>query len=156
MGNTDIGRVLVRVALAASLTAVSGTAFTQTSDNRTSSAPPDVLRAFQQAYPGSTITATARVRDGDRTALRVDSVDRGRKRSVLYDVSGMVIEVAEQVDEKDLPKPVAAAMHSHPRAIYVTGMKVGRGGTLRYELTLRGTRKTAMIVKPDGTVVSFK
>jgi hypothetical protein len=58
--------------------------------------------------------------------------------------------------EKDLPKPVAAAMHSHPRAIFVSASKVTRGGTVEYQLTLKGTRKTAMVVKPDGTVVSFK
>jgi hypothetical protein len=60
------------------------------------------------------------------------------------------------VEEKDLPAPVAAAMHSHPRAIYGSGMKVTRGGTVEYRLTVRGTRKTAMVAKPDGTVVSFK
>jgi hypothetical protein len=27
---------------------------------------------------------------------------------------------------------------------------------VEYRLTLRGTRKTAMVAKPDGTVVSFK
>ena len=66
------------------------------------------------------------------------------------------IEVAEQVEEKELPPPVAAAMHSHPRAIYVSGLKVTRGGSVEYRLTVRGTRKTAMVAKPDGTVISFK
>jgi hypothetical protein len=75
---------------------------------------------------------------------------------VLYDAGGTAIEIAEQVDEKDLPRPVADAMHSHPRAIYVSGMKVTRGREVEYRLTLRGTRKTAMVAKPDGTVVSFK
>jgi len=75
---------------------------------------------------------------------------------VLYDSGGKVVEIAEQVEEKDLPQRVAAAMHSHPRAIYVSGMKVTRGGNVEYRLTLRGSRKTAMIAKPDGTVVSFQ
>jgi hypothetical protein len=47
-------------------------------------------------------------------------------------------------------------MHSHPRAIYVSGFKVTRGSNVEYRLTVRGTRKTAMVAKPDGTVVSFK
>ena len=47
-------------------------------------------------------------------------------------------------------------MRSHPRAIYVSGFKVTRGGSVEYRLTVRGTRKTAMVAKPDGTVVSFK
>ena len=57
---------------------------------------------------------------------------------------------------KDLPKPVAAAMRSHPRAIFVSGTKVTNGNQVEYRLTLKGTRKTAMVVRPDGTVVSFK
>jgi hypothetical protein len=65
-------------------------------------------------------------------------------------------ERVEQVHEKDLPKPVSAAMKSHPRAIFVSATKVTNGAQVEYRLTLKGTRKTAMVVKPDGTVVSFK
>jgi hypothetical protein len=115
-----------------------------------------VTKAFQQAYPGATISATTQDREGDRTVFRVESVDKGRRRVVLYDAAGTAIEVAEQVDEKDLPAPVLAAMRSHPRAIYGSGLKVTRGSTVQYHLTVRGTRKTAMIARPDGTVVSFK
>jgi len=86
----------------------------------------------------------------------VDSVEKGRRKVVRYDERGTLLEVGEQVDEKDLPAPVAAAMHSHRRAIFVTGMKFTRGKDVRYELTLRGSRKTAMVAKPDGTVVSFE
>ena len=86
----------------------------------------------------------------------MDSTDKGRRRVVLYDANGKTIEVGEQVEEKELPRPVFDAMHSHPRAIYVSGLKVTRGGSVEYRLTVRGTRKTAMVAKPDGTVLSFK
>jgi hypothetical protein len=65
-------------------------------------------------------------------------------------------ERKETVLEKDLPKPVAEAMHSHRRAVFVSGEKVTNGTNVEYRLTLSGSRKTAMVVKPDGTVVSFK
>lgn len=118
--------------------------------------PPAVKTAFEKANPGATISSATPERDGSRTAFRVDGTQNGKRRSVLYDASGGVIEVAEQVEEKELPQSVAAAMHSHPRAIYVSGLKVTRGGSVEYRLTVRGTRKTAMVAKPDGTVVSFK
>lgn len=121
-----------------------------------SALPPAVKKAFETTYPGASISATAQQADGSRTLVRVDSVDKGRRRIVLYDTSGVVVEVAEQVEEKDLPKPVADSMHSHPRAIYVSGMKVTRGANVEYQLTVRGSRKTAMVAKPDGTVLSFK
>ena len=118
--------------------------------------PPVVKKAFEQAYPGATISAVSQATDNKQTTFRVDSADKGRRRVVLYDATGRVIEVAEYVQEKELPKPVADAMHSHRRAIYVSGMKVTRGGNVEYRLTVRGSRKTAMIAKPDGTVLSFK
>ena len=65
-------------------------------------------------------------------------------------------EQRETVTEKQLPKPVADAFHSHRRAIFVSAVKVTRGTTVEYHLTLKGSRKTAMVVKPDGTVLSFK
>ena len=135
--------------------AVTASAFAQAS-NGAASLPPTIKNAFEQAYPGATISATSQTKDAGRTVFRIDSRDRDRQRVVLYESGGKVVEVAEQVEEKDLPKPVAAAMHSHPRAIYVSGMKVTRGGNVEYRLTVRGTRKTAMVAKPDGTVVSFQ
>src|SRR4029453_17834403 len=115
-----------------------------------SSLPPVVKAAFEKAYPGATILSTSQERDGNRAAFRVDGTQNGKRRSVLYDAGGGVIEVAEQVDEKELPQPVAAAMHSHPRAVYVSGFKVTRGGSVEYRLTMRGTPKTAMVAKTDG------
>ena len=155
MRNTRIGRVPSGLAMAGLVATLTTIAAAQAPPSRTP-LPPAVLKAFQQAYPSATISATSQERNADRPAFRVESVDKGRRRVVLYDPSSAVIEVAEQVDERELPQPVAAAMHSHPRAIYVSGIKVTRGGSVQYQLTLRGTRKTAMLAKPDGTVISFK
>jgi hypothetical protein len=132
-----------------------GAAFAQ-SPTSSPTLPPAVKKAFDAAYPGATISATTQQAEANRTLIRVDSLDKGRRRVVLYGATGAAVEIAEQVEEKDLPKPVADAMHSHPRAIYVSGMKVTRGGSVEYQLTVRGTRKTAMVAKPDGTVLSFK
>ena len=118
--------------------------------------PPAVTRAFQQAYPGATISATAGQREGNRTLFRVEGVHQGRRRVVLYDANATAIEVAEQVEEKELPAPVLAAIRKHRRAIYVSGLKVTRGRDVEYRLTVKGSRRTAMVAKPDGTVVSFE
>ena len=90
------------------------------------------------------------------TVYRVEGQDEGRRRVAVYDAAVSLIESAEQVDEKALPAPVVAAIRTHRRAIYAVGMKVIRTGATHYELTLRGSRRTATVVKPDGTVVSFE
>jgi hypothetical protein len=153
--NNVMRRVAGRLAAAAFVIAVAATVFAQASAPA-SSTPPAVTKAFQQAYPAASISGTVQERENDRPVYRVNGLDKGRKRVVLYDATGKAIEVAEQVEEKELPRPVADAMHSHPRAIYVTGLKVTRGGSVTYQLTVRGTRKTAMVAQPDGTVLSFK
>ena len=141
-------------ATAVVLLAVTGSTFAQSSGAAT--LPPAVKKAFEQSYPGATISSVAQTRDGNQPVFRVESTDKGRRRVLLYEAGGRVVEVSEEVTEKDLPRPVAAAMHSHPRAIYGSGWKVTRGGSVEYRLTVKGTRKTAMIARPDGTVVSFK
>ncbi|HVG72720.1 MAG TPA: hypothetical protein VM819_17530 [Vicinamibacterales bacterium] len=118
--------------------------------------PPEVQKAFEQAYPRATISATVPQREGNRTLFRIDSVDGGRRRVVLFDARGAVVEVAEPVEERELPKPVLAAIRSHRRAIYVSGMKVTRGRNVEYRITVKGSRRTAMVARPDGTVVSFE
>jgi hypothetical protein len=79
---------------------------------------------------------------------------------VALAASGVFAQAKERLDdvkEKDLPKAVADAMHSHRRALFVSAVKVTRDGSVaEYRLTLKGSRKTAMVVKPDGTVLSFK
>ena len=148
-------RVTVQFATVALVMVVAVAAVAQTA-NGAASLPPAVTKAFEQAYPGATISSAAQTRENNQTAFRVDSSDKGRRRVVIYDANGKALEIAEDVQEKELPKPVADAMHSHPRAIYVSGLRVTRGGNVEYRLTVRGTRKTAMVAKPDGTVLSFK
>ena len=147
---------IVRPLLTAAVSVLLSGAPALLAQSNSASLPPAVKKAFEQSYPGAAISAATQARDGNQTVFRVDSTDKGRRRIVLYDTAGKVVEISEQVAEKDLPKPVADAVHSHPRATGVSGWKVTRGGSIEYRLTVRGTRKTAMIAKPDGTVVSFK
>lgn len=126
------------------------------SESQVTPFPPAVTEAFQQAYPTATISSTRQEREKERTLFRVDGVDTGRLRSVIYDSRGTVVEVGEQVEESELPKPVFDAIHAHRRAIFVSALKVTRGANVEYRITVRGSRRTAMVAKPDGTVLSFE
>ena len=118
--------------------------------------PAPVRSALEKAYPGATVSAVTQEREGNRPVFRVESMQGSKRRIVRYEANGATIEVAEQVEEKELPPPVAAAIRSHRRAIYVSGLKVTRGTSVEYRLTVRGSRRTAMVAKPDGSVVSFE
>lgn len=118
--------------------------------------PSAVIAAFQKDYPAAKISGVETEREGTGLVFRVDSIDRGKRRLLVYTVTGSVLESSEQVEEKDLPKPVVDAIHSHKKAQFVRGMKITRSVNTHYELTLKGSRKTTMIVTPDGTVIDFK
>ena len=118
--------------------------------------PTAVKAAFDQAYPGATISSATQERENNRTLFRLDCRHQGKRRIILYEGTGAVVELAEAVEEGELPQPVVAAIRAHRRAIYVSGLKVTRGGSVEYRLTVRGSRRTAMVAKPDGTVVSFE
>ncbi len=118
--------------------------------------PQTILSAFQRAYPGAAVVATSKEDLDGKAVYRVDCTDKGQKRVVRYKPDGSLLETGEPVTESTLPAPVAAAMHSHPRAVFGSGLKITQGGIVHYELKLQGTRKTTMLVKPDGTVISFK
>ena len=107
------------------------------------------------AFVGLTF-ASAAAQTSATNQKRVETVEQGRKKVVLYDASGAMLEMSEQVEEKDLPKPVLAAIRSHRRAIFVSAMKVTRKSGVEYQITVRGSRRTAMIANADGTVLSFK
>ena len=65
-------------------------------------------------------------------------------------------DVREAVAESDLPAPVLAAGRSRPRATIASVTKVTRGGqVVFYELRLTGTRKTHLVVSPDGQELAF-
>ena len=106
------------------------------------------------AFVGLTFASVTAQTPREREASRDDG--EGAEEGRLYDANGAVLEMSEQVEEKDLPKPVLDAIHSHRRAIFVSAMKVTRKGGVEYQITVRGSRKTAMVAKADGTVLSFK
>jgi hypothetical protein len=153
-------RLLVRfastVAAALVLAAVAGAQSPAPSPSGAGAVPQTVLGALQRAYPGATIASSSKEDVDGIAVIRIDCTDKGQKRVVRYKPDGSLLEAGEPVTEQQLPVPVAAAMHSHPRAIFGGGLKLTRGASVHYELTLRGTRKTTMLVKPDGTVISFK
>jgi hypothetical protein len=136
---------------------VMNAAFGQTAPGGTAAVPASVLKAFQQAYPGATIARVAQERDRGRAVIRIDGVAKGgRDLRLLYDPSGALVQVTEQITEREVPAPVLAAMRAHRRAIFVEAARVRRGRTVEYHLTVRGSRRTKMVAQEDGTVISFQ
>ena len=81
--------------------------------------------AVIMAVPATTLAQSPSGASSPSGGRKVESVVNGRRHVVLYDAAGKVIEVADEVQEKELPKPVADAMHSHRRASVGLGDQTG-------------------------------
>ena len=78
--------------------------------------PSTVLSAFEKACPGASITSASQERQNEKIVFRVEALDKGRRRVRVYDPTGGLVEAAEQVDEPDLPAPVADAIRAQAKA----------------------------------------
>ena len=81
---------------------------------------------------------------------------QGRRRVVLYDANGKTSRSAEQVEEKELPRPVFDA-DSFASARHLCQRDEGDARRQRGISPHRARHpRTAMVAKPDGTVISFE
>ena len=118
--------------------------------------PSSVLAVFRKAFPNADITGADQQRQDGKIVFSVECQDGPRQRRLVYALDGAVVESAEQVTEAELPDAVRNAMRSYKRVTFLRGMRVTRGARVQFDLAVRGTRRTRMILEPDGTVVSFK
>jgi hypothetical protein len=117
--------------------------------------PPVVLSAFRHAYPTAVIAHVQKEREHGRTVWEVESLDAGLGRDILYDPSGSVIELEEQILVAQLPAPVAAAVaRTYPTASITKAEKVMREQTIVYELSVKGPAGRTVQVTPDGALVT--
>jgi len=149
-----IQSLMVVVALACGGTAAAQVGPAPTGPER--QLPSSVLTVFRKAFPNASITGAEQERQDGKIVFSIECQDGPRQRRLVYALDGTVVESAEQVTETELPDAVRNAMRSYKRVTFLRGMRVTRGARVQFDLAVRGTRRTRMILEPDGTVVSFK
>lgn len=104
--------------------------------------PPQVLSAFERAYPQAVVKGYAREKDNGATYYEIESVEGSTHRDILYTAEGNVVELEETITADQLPKAVSEAVEKsyHGKPI-VRIEKSVRDGRAKYEVVIRDGKK---------------
>ena len=109
--------------------------------------PPEVMNAFVAKYPGAEIKGQEKQIREKVAFYQIASVDSGKSRDVLFQADGVVVEVAESVEEGQIPQNIRTAVkQKYPDAAISNVFWVTRGQHVEYEISLETGKKTTDVV----------
>ena len=150
-----VGLLVAAVALAGAATAQDKLSFDKL--------PKPVQAAVKAKYPGAEVRyASKEVVDG-KTSYEVYMKRKGKGLDVTFSPKGDIEVVEKEIDAKDLPEKVRAAVdRKHPKASFTKVEEISKavGGKMVvdvYELLFTADKKTVeMTITPDGKVTEEK
>lgn len=119
-----------------------------------STLPPVVLAQGTKLLDGGTIKSCVKDTSAGKVSYELETVKDGRSKDISLDAKGNVLEVEEQVDQANLPAPVAAAIQKTAHGGTVGKVEsLTRGGVLvSYETTITSNGKRHEVTfRPDGS-----
>ncbi len=115
--------------------------------------PPAVQKAATQQAKGATVRGYSKETENGKTYYEVELTAAGKSKDLLLDGSGAIIEVEQQVDEKDVPAAAMQAITAHGGKILKVE-SVTRGATVSYEAVVsRNGHKSEVAVSAEGKPV---
>jgi hypothetical protein len=118
--------------------------------------PPAVQQRSKLVLDGSVVRGCVRDISKGKATYEVELLKDGRSRDVTFDSEGNVLEVEEQIDFAELPKPVAAAIQKEVGSGHLGKIEsLTRGGTLiSYEtIVTRNGKRHEIAFHPDGSAM---
>jgi uncharacterized membrane protein YkoI len=115
--------------------------------------PPAVQTAMQQETKGAVVKGYAQETEDGKVFYEVETTRDGRARDILFDPSGALVSVEEEVTLESIPAAARAAIEKAAAGGKI-GMveKVTEGGEVKYEAHVtKGTKKSEVVVKADGS-----
>jgi uncharacterized membrane protein YkoI len=115
--------------------------------------PAAVQKAMEKEVEGATVKGFAKEVEDGKTFYEVETVKAGHTRDILFDATGQVVEVEEQLALDAVPPAVKTALAA--QGTIVTVEAVTKGQTVVYEGHLKkGGKSTEVKVTPDGKAVT--
>ena len=117
--------------------------------------PPPVAAAFKRAYPNATIKNVSKERVSGKVEYEIESMDGTQARDLVYWADGTVVYYEELIPASAVPAAVVSAIKArYPKATLSVCEKLFKGGTMNYELILKGAAVEEVVLTPDGKWVS--
>ncbi|HEV7279822.1 MAG TPA: PepSY domain-containing protein [Pirellulaceae bacterium] len=125
--------------------------------------PPAVTKTLEARFPGAKIDDVEQEKKEGKVCyeleLSIDSANEGEEEEfeVLISAEGQILEIANQIDPKELPMPVQQAVKkAHPNAKIVKSESVRIGETGQaYEVEVKTEKgELELRISADGKIVS--
>jgi hypothetical protein len=120
--------------------------------------PQDLPAAVQKAVPdetkGAQIKGYNQETEKGKTFYEVETMLNGKSRDLLFDASGALVEVEEEIAIDSIPPAAKAAIEKRAAGGKVNKVEsVTRGQIVSYEaeITSKTGKRSEVAVKPDGS-----
>jgi len=115
--------------------------------------PPVVQKAIQAETKGATVKGLSQEVDGGKTYYEAETAVNGHGRDLLFDASGALVEVEEEVKLETLPPAARAAIEKSAKGGKLEKLeKLTKGKAISYEAAIAKAGKTTEVrVNPDGS-----
>lgn len=122
--------------------------------------PKPVLEAAKKRFPKAEVVGASTEKKDDKTVYEIELKEAGKTIDVTLTPEGVITTIEQEIDAKDLPKPVTEALDKkYPKAKFnivevVYAVKDGKEALDFYEVELVTADKKVFEVKlaADGTV----
>jgi uncharacterized membrane protein YkoI len=116
--------------------------------------PAAVQKAMESEIAGATVKGFAKEVEDGKTFYEIETTKNGHARDLLYDASGTLAEVEEEVALDTLPAAVKSALSAAGGKL-VKVETLTKGSTMVYEGHIeKGGKKSEVKVTPDGKPVT--
>jgi|WetSurMetagenome_2_1015567.scaffolds.fasta_scaffold592793_1 uncharacterized membrane protein YkoI len=117
--------------------------------------PPAAQKAVQDLIKGAKLQGLSKEEENGKTVYEIETIKNGKKRDVLIDAAGAILEIEEGTTLYEIPGPAKAAIEKAATGGRVTRVEtVTIGGVTDYEAAITKAGNNSEIkVKADGSII---
>ena len=115
--------------------------------------PPSVQKAMPAEAKGAEIRGYNRETEKGKTFYEVETMLNGQSRDLLFDATGVLVEVEEEIALNSIPSAAKSAIERRVADGKVNKVeRVTKGQSVSYEaeITSKSGKSSEVAVKPDG------
>jgi uncharacterized membrane protein YkoI len=117
--------------------------------------PPAVQKAVKEQTKDATLVGLSKEKEKGKTFYEAETKVSGKTRDLLFDATGSVVDVEEEVDLASIPAGAKAAIEKKSAGGTIEKVEtVTHGSTVSYEAAIKtkAGKKIEYSVNPDGSV----
>ncbi|HQZ39768.1 MAG TPA: hypothetical protein PLH72_12090 [Vicinamibacterales bacterium] len=116
------------------------------------SLPAGVQKAIRDETKGATLVGLSEEREDGKVLYEAETKVNGHTRDLLFDSTGALVEVEEEVAIDAVPAPVRSALMTRGKVLKIESLT--KGGTVTYEAQVeKNGKKTEVVVDAKGNAV---